>query len=516
MIKKTRALTYVALLVSVVSCGTKTDEKIILKETIITENTWGLPFQSTPLDYTTIEQQLIIGTPVTKIFYREGGSATGFFISEDGLMMTNHHVIGFDRCSAQKCENIKIVRDFRLGGAMEIYDKIQLLAANDELDYALIKVELPKNKKVPFLKLDLYGSSDHSYTERDKLGIVGHPFGSTLRQGTAYIDRVSGDSFNLKSVALSGNSGSPLIDLKTNRVIGLYNSSTWEKTSIKKDGSVEHFGYATRLSKIITNIRYARGHYSYDDTKGLMIEDMGILNEIEDNLPENISHEKNKTIDYWLGNFSNDKNASSLLNTLIKDNLETRDKTSTNNAKDLENTLWAITRFLRSSDDAKLELSNENLERLKLIYHVSENTETFDYSLSPLLIELGLQDRNECRKYAKKANEGWSDVYYIQDLHDICGTTKTQDNIETADFLLQLWRHYIEEDAFNEKRYKDFARAIKGNIQTNFNLSNSQKMDLISIMTSIAYNLQNVRASYSLESMIVLLKENKVKEVLGW
>ncbi|EQC48429.1 trypsin-like peptidase domain protein [Bacteriovorax sp. BSW11_IV] len=516
MSKKTKLLASAVLLISLVGCGVKTEEKIILKDNIVTENTWGLPFQSTPLDYTTIEQQLIIGTPVAKIFYREGGSATGFFISEDGLMMTNHHVIGFDRCSAQRCENLKIVRDFRLGGAMEVYDKVQLLAANDELDYALIKVELPKNTKVPFLKLDLYGVRDHGYNERDKLAIVGHPFGSTLRQGSAYVDRVSGDSFNLKSVALSGNSGSPLIDLKTNRVIGLYNSSKWDKASVKKDGSVEHFGYATRLSKIMDNIKYARGPYDYDDTKGLIIKDMGILDEQQDNLPRKISYERISTIDYWLGNFSNDDFASNLLNILINDNLRTRDETSTNNSKALRNTLWGITSFLRTDKKAELELSQEILEKLKIIYHTNEDTDTFDYTLTPMLIELGLQDRSACRKYAKESNVDYSDLYYIIDLHDICGTTIMEDGVETADYLIGLWRYYIEKDLFNENKYKTFASAVNGNIELNFDLTASQKKDLVSIMAAIAHNLQNIRASYALESMIVLLKENKVKEVLGW
>lgn len=85
------------------------------------------------------------------------------------------------------------------------------------------------------------------------LSIIGHPFGGALCLSNALsFDYSSSDqAYRLKSVAISGNSGSPLIDNKTNTVVGLYFAGGWDKETIKVNGDVEHFGYAVPVQHIL-------------------------------------------------------------------------------------------------------------------------------------------------------------------------------------------------------------------------------------------------------------------------
>lgn len=135
---------------------------------------------------------------------------SGFFISKDGYLVTNHHVI--ESCVDPSYEGyarlyIKLSED----GETRIPAKV--IGWDSILDLALLKVEID----APFY-FEL-GSSD-DLNVGDKVYAIGSPLGleSTLTSGIiSSTDRdlnMSAKVFQLDAAVNSGNSGGPLIDQK--------------------------------------------------------------------------------------------------------------------------------------------------------------------------------------------------------------------------------------------------------------------------------------------------------------
>jgi hypothetical protein len=225
--------------------GEAVKEKIVEKVIHVPENTWGMEFKSTPISEAPAREQEW-GKAVAHVRYAETSGATGFFVSEDGLFLTNEHVIPRVRCTRERCAGVQIVRHFAPNGAMEVFDDFEVLAQSIELDLALLRVKLPAGTKVPFLRL-----ATELPTQKQPLVILGHPFTGALRSSDAWLKKKDDSTLNLRSVAISGNSGSPLIDKQTGLVVGLYKASNWKKSTIQRgSGAVEHVGYATDIQAI--------------------------------------------------------------------------------------------------------------------------------------------------------------------------------------------------------------------------------------------------------------------------
>jgi serine protease Do len=145
--------------------------------------------------------------PAVVTIRQGGGHGSGFAIAENGLIMTNAHVVG----------KSKIV-NVTLSNGLELLGKV--LRSNEIRDVALVKVPV----RVPFalpLQTRLPGRLDKVY-------VIGTPFKEYLRSsvtaGVVSAIRKMGRHGLLKiqaDVATSGgNSGGPLLDDKGN-VIGL-------------------------------------------------------------------------------------------------------------------------------------------------------------------------------------------------------------------------------------------------------------------------------------------------------
>lgn len=139
------------------------------------------------------------------------GQASGFIISGDGYVLTNHHVI-------DGADEIKIV----MSDGQE-YDKVQLVGSDDKSDVALLKIKDAEN--LPSVEL---GDSDDLEIGEWVIAI-GNPFGltETLTVGVvSALGRKVGradvyqDFIQTDAAINPGNSGGPLLNLE-GKVVGI-------------------------------------------------------------------------------------------------------------------------------------------------------------------------------------------------------------------------------------------------------------------------------------------------------
>lgn len=160
------------------------------------------------------------------------GIGSGFIVSADGNILTNHHVIN----GAEKIEVI-----FDNGFSFEA----KLVRSNEERDVALIKMA-----GSGFKPLVLNGTDELAGTGSEVIAI-GTPenikLGQTVTKGIISGKRELEEKMFLQTdVAInSGNSGGPLINTSTGEVIGIV------AAKIKAKG-VEGLGFAIPIAEAIT------------------------------------------------------------------------------------------------------------------------------------------------------------------------------------------------------------------------------------------------------------------------
>jgi serine protease Do len=123
------------------------------------------------------------------------GAGSGFIFDARGYILTNHHVIA----DAQQIE-------VTLGDRSHYMAKV--VGSDERNDVALLKIEPPRGKQLPFLAM---GDSDSLQVGQSVLAI-GNPFGfeSTLTTGAVQTD----------AAINQGNSGGPLLNSR-GEVIGI-------------------------------------------------------------------------------------------------------------------------------------------------------------------------------------------------------------------------------------------------------------------------------------------------------
>ncbi|HTL13246.1 MAG TPA: trypsin-like peptidase domain-containing protein, partial [Bdellovibrionota bacterium] len=171
-----------------------------------------------------------LGAATVFVARNDGAYGSGFFVSSDGLFLTSEHVVEVSRrCDPQRCAGLRVVRELAPGGAMQVFRDIRLIAASNsgESDFALLKVmDLPQGQTVPYLEVDLRPT----VTPTDQLWVLGHPRGMPLNfsRGTGAAPLCSGsesshcvDGYSFQAMILPGNSGGPVIQASTGKVIGI-------------------------------------------------------------------------------------------------------------------------------------------------------------------------------------------------------------------------------------------------------------------------------------------------------
>jgi len=178
-----------------------------------------------------------------------GGLGSGFFLTDDGYLITNFHVIEGETQIALEVYHQR-------GGQLErtTYRKVRIVAMNKFTDLALLKIEdkdAPKFKKVPLADADGLAVGESVFAIGSPLGLertvtegivstkTRQMFGQLYLQTTAQIN--------------PGNSGGPLFNMR-GEVVGV--------TNMKIFG--EGIGFAIPVDAVRYFLRH-RDAYAYDN-----------------------------------------------------------------------------------------------------------------------------------------------------------------------------------------------------------------------------------------------------------
>jgi len=155
------------------------------------------------------------------------GYGSGFFISKDGCIFTNKHVIS----------------GFELSDVVEIMliDKTKLpatiIAKSDRVDIALLKVYGYKTPYIEPFNINQVAQGDTVYA-------IGNPkeFMHSVSSGifSGYRKMMGCEYIQTDAPINSGNSGGPLIT-KDGKVIGI---NTWKRKKMSYESSIEGLGFA--------------------------------------------------------------------------------------------------------------------------------------------------------------------------------------------------------------------------------------------------------------------------------
>jgi serine protease Do len=160
---------------------------------------------------------LRVGEAVVQI-QTSSGLGSGFIINRLGHVVTNQHVIAGER------EISVVVYRMKNGGLeKEVFPKIRIVAMNGFLDLAILQIEDPTTKKLPFVPL---GDSD-VLTQGQPVFAIGSPLGleRSVSQGIVSVRaRETRGAWSIQSTTQinPGNSGGPLFNAR-GEVVGVNN-----------------------------------------------------------------------------------------------------------------------------------------------------------------------------------------------------------------------------------------------------------------------------------------------------
>jgi serine protease Do len=147
-----------------------------------------------------------------------GGLGSGFFLNEDGFLITNFHVIEGET-------QISIEADLQRNGQLErkSFKDVRIVALNKFADLALLKVE---DKDAPRFKHVILGSTD-AMAVGERVFAIGSPLGleRTVTEGilSTKTRQMQGELYLQTTAQINpGNSGGPLFNMG-GEVVGVTN-----------------------------------------------------------------------------------------------------------------------------------------------------------------------------------------------------------------------------------------------------------------------------------------------------
>jgi len=178
-------------------------------------------YKTASLGRTTIEKCVEAVSGAVVLVSSPGGSGSGFFINEDGYLITNYHVI-----ERETRIEVTVFRKTKNGFEKDKFKKVKIEAINPFLDLALLRIipaGLDKNVKVKFVHL---GDTDR-IKAGEQVFAIGNPLGLERTVTNGVISTKSRAFQGLLYIQTNadinpGNSGGPLFNL-SGEVIGVTN-----------------------------------------------------------------------------------------------------------------------------------------------------------------------------------------------------------------------------------------------------------------------------------------------------
>jgi len=203
------------------------------------------------LDYLTIEEEIIEYAEIdtNKVIKIKTSSGSGFFVSKDGYVVTNYHVIK---------DGKKIKVDVNLNGVKNTYNA-KIINVDKQNDLAILKINDDKFKNMATLP---YNIKTKNVRVGEKVITMGYPSieyqGNEVKITEGIISSNTGfqddpTAYQISAPVQPGNSGGPLFDMNGN-LIGITNSGILSSQnvgySIKASYLMNFFETITAIPKL--------------------------------------------------------------------------------------------------------------------------------------------------------------------------------------------------------------------------------------------------------------------------
>jgi hypothetical protein len=170
-----------------------------------------------------------------------GELATGSFISPDGVLLTNNHVLGVGICPVEGCW-AELTFQFQRGSnpqePLSVF--VVPVAVDVGLDMAVVQVlDAPGGGKHQSTKYLMIDSRDPAQLLGEHVHVVGHPDGALKKWSQGEVADASGSWIYTTAFILPGNSGSPILD-DAGDLVGIVHRGPTAQDLVSSDGIDEY------------------------------------------------------------------------------------------------------------------------------------------------------------------------------------------------------------------------------------------------------------------------------------
>ena len=239
---------------------------------------------------------------ICKIYKKDGEKGTGFFCKIlyknyiIPVLMTNNHII--DEKYIKENNNIKLTLNDDNINRIIVLDNNRKIYTNKEFDITIIEIKCEKDKINNFMDLDekiFNEDSDISYNNHS-IYIPQYLCGDKAVVSYGIINIIDGYNINHFCCTDSGSSGSPIIDLLNNKIIGIHkqvirswniNQGTYLKNPINefiKNNIIKNINNKVEITLDIKNVDVNKNIFFLDNTD--YIEDKTNIKYFHNNLNE--------------------------------------------------------------------------------------------------------------------------------------------------------------------------------------------------------------------------------------
>jgi len=234
---------------------------------------------------------------ICKIYKNGGGKGTGFFCNilynnyNIPVMMTNNHVI--NEKYLKENDNIEFtINDDNINKTI-ILDKNRKIYTNKEYDITIIEIKCEKDKINNFMDIDekIFNEKSEILYNNHSIYIPQYLNGDKAVVSYGIINQIDGYNINHYCCTESGSSGSPIINLLNNKIIGIHKEGSnifkYNKGTYLKYPTIEFINKYNNKIKINLNINNKdinKKIYFLDNTD--YIEDKTNIKYFHDNLKE--------------------------------------------------------------------------------------------------------------------------------------------------------------------------------------------------------------------------------------